>query len=384
MEVDSVITSGLGVAWVGNVNDKYFGKISASSYMSFSLPDFNVSETAIFDSLTMVIKSNPDYYGDTTKIQKFYIYQLTNAVALNNKGYLYRSSIVDTIGKDSLLGEFIIKPRPKNEKTFEARLKDRLGIDFLQNFINKTSKVESDNNFRQYFKGIALVPENTGNSLISSFLVTSSGIALQLHYHYKYLGRGDHIISIIPNSILQFNHIDQDKTGTLIENLPPQNGLLNSTNTGNIAFMQGITGISTILEFPDLDNLLLLGKTVYISSAQLIVKPIPGSHGSLTLLPDSLLLQVFEYSSYNTSISSGMLALNSDLADFGINMQYSTDITQFMQNQLGAILNKKEFVKLSLPIDSRKNSLRRLLIGNGQNLQSQANIELKLMIYDTN
>jgi hypothetical protein len=254
-----------------------------------------------------------------------------------------------------------------------------LGKSFFNNFINKTDSVISYVNFKKYFKGIALVPENTGSLLISSFLVANSGITLQLHYHYNVLGKPDHIIYFLANPGLQFNHIDHDKSGTLIENLSHKNGALNSSNTGNVAYVQGITGISAKLEFPNLNNLLLRGKTVYISSAQLTFKPIPGSYGSLNPLPDSLILSVF-----NPFLSNMVnLALNRDIYNYGLNTQYSIDITSFIQGQLGA-LPDKGFLKLSLPIDSKKNSLRRLVLGNGQNLQSQAKIELKLMIYDAN
>lgn len=378
VQVDSFVTSGLGVAWVGRINDKYFGNISASGYFSFSLPSFNIYETAKFDSLTLVIKNNSDYYGDTTNYHKIDVYRLTEQIALNSDGYLYSNSIVPL--EQAPIAEFNFKPRPKLGWKFETRLPDSMGIHFFNSFVNKTDSVSTLNDFKSYFKGIALVPGNSENSLINSFLVSDSTVTLQLHYHYNIFGKTDNIVSILASPSLQFNHIDQDKNGTPIKNLQHNNSQLNSVYTENMSFIQGITGISSVLELPYLGNIQMLGQAVSVNAAVLNIMPISGSYGNTSPLPDSLSMSIID--AYNNLISAYKLNLNKNVTINGINPLYSADITSIMRNQLGVINSKKLFVKLGY-INNKKFALKRLVFGNGQNLNDQAKIELKLMIYGT-
>jgi len=378
-----MITSGRGIAWVGKINDNYFGNISASSYFSFSLPYFNVDTSAIFDSLTLVIKNYSDFYGDTTNYHKINVYELNNVVKLNYIGYLYNTSKIDTKLK---LAELNFMPRPKHGKIFEVRLPDIIGDSLLRKFINKSTEVKSVTNFQNYFGGIALIPDNSENSLISCFVVKDSAISLHLHYHYNVLGKADNIIYVLADPSLQFNHIEPDKDNPIKKTLKLSSSYpdhrVNSILTGNNAFIQGLTGISTILEFPYLNDLQLLGKTVSISNAVLTIRPIPGSYNKTTPLPDSLSLSILDES--NNLYSSYELGLITDYINYGLNTQYSTNITSLMKNQLGAFNRDKKIIKLGLPGSNKSFALKRLVFGNGQNLKNQAKMELKLMIYGTN
>src|SRR5882762_7278628 len=71
---DSVPTAQTNTILLGVTTDPYFGKTTASSYLSLvpasnTPPDF--LPNAQYDSLVLLMKSNKDYYGDTTTVPTY-------------------------------------------------------------------------------------------------------------------------------------------------------------------------------------------------------------------------------------------------------------------------------------------------------------------------
>lgn len=376
---DSIATSGLGVAWVGRFKDKYFGTISAISYLPFSLPAYNVVASPVFDSLSLTIKCYSDYYGDTLSPQKIYVYKLNKKIELYNDGHLYNSSSVP-IDYSTSIATIIIKPKPSLKKTIETRLPDEMGNDLLDKFMNQSTEVSNIDNFSNYFKGFALIPDNTDSSLISSFLTKDSSVCISLYYHYFNPDKINESIIFPINSSLQFNQIIQNSQGTLLEKLSIKNKEINSTSTDNQAFIQGITGIHTNIEFPYLHTFKLLGEYVTIIGAQLYIKPVKGSYNDKTLLPDSITLNVLNEA--NDQLGSANILLIKDNINYNENTRYELDITSFIKDQSGAFGIDKKIMSLNLPLTKKKNPLRRLVFGDSQNLKNQLKVELKLMIYN--
>ncbi|HEX7869977.1 MAG TPA: DUF4270 family protein, partial [Chryseobacterium sp.] len=79
---DSLVTSNKSRVLVGNYDDPLFGKVKSNSYFqlasdSYSLISSTDTEAAnyVFDSISMILKYDNYYYGDTTKVQTFDIHR---------------------------------------------------------------------------------------------------------------------------------------------------------------------------------------------------------------------------------------------------------------------------------------------------------------------
>ena len=74
--LDSINTSNKEVAQLGYYKDDVWGAISASTYVEYSPATFTPDENLAygFDSLTISVKCNGDYVGDTLAPLKVHLY----------------------------------------------------------------------------------------------------------------------------------------------------------------------------------------------------------------------------------------------------------------------------------------------------------------------
>ncbi|TEB40657.1 DUF4270 family protein, partial [Flavobacterium circumlabens] len=85
---DSLVTSGQSRILVGNYDDPIFGKVKSDGYFqlesdSYSLPGAGSDTEAVnyvFDSISMILKYNNYFYGDTTKVQTFGIHRVLQKI----------------------------------------------------------------------------------------------------------------------------------------------------------------------------------------------------------------------------------------------------------------------------------------------------------------
>jgi len=78
--LDSLKTSGTGIALVGKYSDSIFGSISSKSYFEFAYPTDKFNETDVFDSANFILCYSKYYYGDTTSLMTLNIHQLTKQI----------------------------------------------------------------------------------------------------------------------------------------------------------------------------------------------------------------------------------------------------------------------------------------------------------------
>ncbi len=339
---DSVLTSNLGFAWVGQFNDtvKYFGSsISSISYLPFSLPTYTADTLAVFDSLKLSLKCYPDYIGDTSVLQKILVYHLTSEIQLENNGYLYSND--SFLREPTPIATIAFYPKPTLRKNIVTNLSVEFGQSLLDTLMRKINGFSTDDQFSNYFKGLALVPDPSSKS-ICSFVASSSEIFMSLYYHIRHNHQlTNDSINISLSSSSQFNQI---------KNIEITNSKGKSSNlTGHQTFVQGITGIHTRIEFPYVNYLEFLGKFVTVTAAQINMKPILGSYKVNTLLPDSLYLSLLSKET-NDQLSSSYVFLTRDYLNNDLNTRYGIDITSFIKNQATAFAKDKQIIALSIPL----------------------------------
>lgn len=387
--LDSIDTSNQNIAQLGYYKDNMFGGISASSYIGYTRPSFSFDENLAygFDSLTITMKCNGDYLGDTLAPIKVHLYELTEDIALNSSGYLYNCSNV--AHKNTPLSTITIHPKPKGGNMLEYRISDNLGKEWLNKLLENSDDFKSLDTFKHYFKGIAFVPDESDNKSIMGFAINDSSMCIKLYYHEINEASTDYSIDFTPTTP-HFNQVKHNKNNTPLQNLGLQMNEVSSEKMSNISYVQGLTGIYTKIDFPYLNNLLEAGKMVSIESAMLYLYPVKGMYGDYNPLPESLALYKSDENNVTesqitdalgTSVQSGSLVVDKDLH---VNTYYSFDITSFMQSNLGKVGYNRKSLQLVLPEDKINTSFQSVIFGDMKHPQSNVKLTVLYKIYKTN
>jgi hypothetical protein len=387
--LDSINTSNKSVAQIGYYKDDIWGKISGSSYVEYSpstfTPDENLSYR--FDSLTISLKCNGDYVGDTLAPLKIHLYELTQNLELNTSGYLYNNSNVSY--QSTPFSTIKIQPKPNGKNMLEYRLSDDLGKLWFNKMLTRSDDFTSSDNFRKYFKGIAFVPDESSDKSLMGFAINDSSLCINLYYHELGESATDLTVKFTPTTP-NYNKVKHDRSNTPLQLLNSGTTELASDKMSNVAYVQGLTGLYTKIEFPYLNNLLEAGQMVSIESATLYLYPVKGSYGVLNPLPSSLALYQSNENNVTedqikdvlgSSVQTGSLVTDNDLHE---NTYYSFDITSFMQSSLGTIGVKKKNLQLVLPEDKINSSYQSVVFGDMKHPQSQVKLSILYKVYKTN
>ena len=413
MVSDSVITSGLGIGFSGNYRDSYIGDIETRMFIEFErTEDSENNRYAIFDSVTLILRPNGNYYGDTTKLTTFKVFRINKQIEKRDNGYLYSTSNNVLYDKNLPLAEasfkkMKVKDLANNE--IEIKLHRSLGEELLQGIIRDDEKYKSGD-FTKTFSGL-VVTAGDDSKCVHSFLVNDSACMIRIYYHVSTNFKEEKTMTFKAYQYNSFyNMAIKDGTRTI---LPPESKFnaksdtsLLSSKTGNMGFvMSGGTPIYTRLEFPHLNELLWLGQIVKIQKATLYVRPIRHSFDTVPL-PPRLNVYYFDPTSNmplseairppsmgsNTGPQYGNLRTdyqNIQSPDFP---QYTFDVTDFIASQMGKVGYYKWALSLIIPYDSRESTIQRLVFGNQnyaeknktetQNKDNQIKLEVIYAVYN--
>lgn len=229
-----------------------------------------------------------------------------------------------------------------------------------------------DERFEQYFNGLVVVPDPTVCRSALAFSVGDSASALILHYRIEdaYAEESECVIS--PNTDKQFYHVDHDRSGTEMDGLPTKKFEVASADLGNRGVLFGGIGWYSRLQFPHLNNILELGERVSIESAYLRIYPEVGSWSADNPLPDSLYLYIVDENNVVTDavmdylgeeVQSGTLYEDDTYRE---NTYYSFDVSEFMQEELGASGQYKHGLQLVFNDDTYTQTFRNMTFNDQQ------------------
>jgi hypothetical protein len=388
---DSLATSNRGRILIGNYDDPVFGKVKSDSYFQLSANTYALNSVGsdtestnyVFDSISMILKYDRYYYGDTTKVQTFNIHRLTQKVKPNtNDSNFYNNSTL-TYSSESL-GTISYKPRPKDKDSINIKMSKEFGEALFQKI--KKREVTDFDSFTEYLKGLVLVPENSNSSNIIGFSVSTSKVRL---YYSKYQSDNEAASLIVDFSILdatkQFNSISLDKTGTIIQNLPASTGRLSSLQTNNQGFIQSGTGVACRIDFPNIKQFKNISTNGAIVDAELILKPVNNSYSEKYPLADSLTVYVGDnlnrisgtlVNSAGTSVY-GKLSQKSD--EFNENVGYSISVGSFLQKEMLKQSDSRSALILTLPGIAQ--SVNRLVLGDQKHLNNKIQLKIYYISY---
>ena len=386
--IDSIPTSGSEQLLIGKYKDNYLGTISSTSFFQLDIPESSdIEDEAVFDSLTLVLHYSKIWYGDTLQPQTFWVHRVLEDIEIDeDDSYLYNTSSFEY--DETPLGSLTFYPRPNYRDTIEITLDNSLGIELMNLLKNDSDLVTNSDDFvEDYFKGLAIVPDENNTSVIG-FSAVDSLLNMQLYTHYVGITR-DEITYSFPlySTSNSFNHIESDRTGTLVENLKTQREEIPSSETGDIAFLEAGLGIVTRIDIPNLGNLLEMDYRKILYKADLILKPYPQSY-TYSELPTQLML-------YNTARYND---LESEVTDSDGESMYATyyldevhnentyyvfDVTDVITDELSdGYADEENGLIISLPSGDMKGTLDRVAFDAREALTYKPTLKLYYVFYN--
>ena len=385
--IDSLETTGQGLALVGQYTHSLWGTVSASAYLPYSSPSYTTEadEVVRLDSLVLALSYGGYSIGDTAQPMRLTVHRLLEKVILNDNDYLYNNS---SFAYDpEPIATCTFKPKPGDGERLEIRLPDDLGEDMLTRLHSRDDGLSGDR-FGDYFKGLVVVPDLDVCRNIVSFSVGDTASALILRYRIEDAIAQEAECVIYPNTETQFYHVDHDRTGTAMESLPLKNLEVASSELDNRGVLFGGIGWYSRLGFPHLNEILQQGERISIESAYLKIYPEPGSWSEFNPLPDSLFLYIVDENNVvtdavtdylGTEVQSGTLVKDESFSE---NTYYYFDVSTFMQEELGAFGKYKHSLQLVFGEDDYTQTFRNLTFSD-QAGRSPIVLQLTYKIYES-
>lgn len=383
---DSLATSGDTVCQIGYRKDGLWGEITASFYAEYEVPTASFDEDIEyqFDSLTIRFFSSGDYLGDTLVSQRIHMYRLIENISLDDKNYLYNTSKVAY--SPTPLTSFNLTPTPGlRGKEKEIRLPDEWGREWFDLMLNDARQMESQDIFRDYFKGIAFIPD-ANDACINGFQVNDSSLCITLHYHQIKETITEKTLVFTPSSSLSFNRVNYDHSNTSIASLVSgDENALPTSISDHQAYLQGMTGMYISIDFPFLNNLCEEGELVTIESALLRLYPVKKTYDGMYPLPQSLTL----YTTNKDNVTQGVIT---DLSGNSVQTgnlvvddmsyeetYYSFDLTSFLQTNLGTTGYNRQKLQLLLPDNLFYTTLQGVIFGDSEHKANKETTKLTIL-----
>jgi hypothetical protein len=278
--------------FAGGYNDPELGNLNAEGYFQYLPVNENkvIQDQSAFDSMT--VSFGLSYvYGNQNTQQPLSLHRLTQDLQFDSS---YTSS-----DKASYLPEAeAIITIPTNILADTTSTKVLFRTDNLGNEIFSAIKTDSTllkkETFRQRFKGLAIVAsQGEEKQAAMGFSLPSLNSVSTIYYHYPSgdtTKRDSVLFNYSSANAASFSRIVADRSGTPLASLTPSNSVP-SPQLGNRAYVQGGTGVSTIIRFPGLESLQEKGN-ISITRAELIIIPI--DKDNLTPPPALTLSELYE------------------------------------------------------------------------------------------
>ncbi len=261
---------------LGRYNDPYLGVISTRPFFQMTVPAGlpDIPASAVLDSLSLIIKPNKYYYGDTSQSQTVSVYELAQPIAFTYNSQLFNTSDIPV--KPTALGSRVVRISPADTDSFTIRLSDSKAIELFNKVKQKTSDVTTQSEFLNYLYGLSIGTGSNDLGAVYGLKGTDASFVMRLHYHLTipYPEPAFVDFTSLANEYA-FSQILPDRAGTGLAVLTPGVSELSPLLTSGRSYLQQGTGLSLKMIFPALKGVLNRENsgTVKLLKAELIVKP---------------------------------------------------------------------------------------------------------------
>jgi Domain of unknown function (DUF4270) len=401
--IDSIPTSNNNLLLVGNYQDSFLGKVSASTYFQVGATPLTqgfqrlpIESNSKYDSIGLILHYTRYSYGDTTQSITFNVHELTKQLTFrplpqfpveNPSIYNLANAIYNTSTSDFEpipLTTKITVPRPYQDSlyiplplAFGKVWFDSAKADVIKE--RATSIFTNSSRFIDYFKGLHINSKNSGASIVGFSFAKSK---IRLYYSRSTESNNTQANLDFPliNNQLQFNSITPDRSATVLSGLKRRQSIPSSA-TGNVSFVQSGTGITTRVELPTVKGF-LNDKRIVLLDAYLEVFPVQNTYVA-NRPPTTLVLFTTDKSNVATGIIPPVersTYLSSNIFydfEYGRNTRYTFTLTNYISSQLLTETSSIAPFLIGTVAPSLANEINRVVIGDSQNPSSK----IKLKIY---
>ncbi|MBX9784808.1 MAG: DUF4270 domain-containing protein [Chitinophagaceae bacterium] len=388
-KTDSFITSGGRVLMLGTHNDTLFSKLTAETYAEIAIPvnnpvsDINANNI-LFDSIVLVLAPTGNYYGDTMMPLSLSVHELTEPLENEEEEdntYYYPRSFAS---KTAAMGQTIITNlRPGRKKEITIRLPDTLGQDLLNKLRRNADEISTQDEFRDYFKGICIKGDSNFNKTIYYFGAGAGDKLFRIYYRERDVFLTEKTVEFGYVTVKQFNHIIQNNKVTPFSGFRPfKKEVIASAKMNGRAYLSNNIPSYMKITFPQLLSLKEIAPFVRVIKAELEVKPSPGTYRYPYKLPPQLNLVT---SNADNSFDNFILGLNGNIQNgnlvvdnlYGKDTRYTFDITSFINTVINEGRYSTKALFLGINATGFSTESQRLII----NEQSSTDgIKLKLYV----
>lgn len=338
---DSFKTSGSNTAIIGEVNDPVFGIVHAGNFSRVKRPTEGISSIGAsneyYDSLVLIMHADSTYYGDTLSNWTVNVYALVQPfdVSINNR---YNTATLSV--SEDILGQQTVRFRPNVDDSVRILLSNHFGNELFELFRNKDPKIQTDDAFRDYFKGIK-IDGAPGSNAIYRFPVSDSTLLIRLYYHEDEGASIQKFVDFpIEGGTYQFNQLSCEISSTELAMLTP-GAEINSRDLQNRIYVNEIAGVNTKMTFPSSAVLATLSNFVSLYKANLTIRPISQSYDKfglpvfmgISMYTEALPTPTSLKTADNQMVQSGNLLIdNLDPAQ----TNYSYDISSIVRSSITA------------------------------------------------
>ncbi|MBN2616035.1 MAG: DUF4270 domain-containing protein [Bacteroidales bacterium] len=292
---DSVSTNEKSYYIVGSMTDPVFGTTETGFYTQLgqAVTHGRFGPNPKVDSLVLMLAYS-SVYGDTNSVLRLHVYELNEDLEGDSTIY-YSNKVPAHYPTD--YADYTFRPNVKNQIILGAAdtVKGVIRVNLskidpgLANKLIQTDTTDLDSNylFVKYFKGLYITSDLvSGKGAIVSFTPSSVNTQMGLYYHNDTVDSLS-FFYVYGTGMAYANHYAHDYTKGSTE--LQQQVLQNDTVLGQQQYyIQGLSGIKTVIKFPNVKKLARLGK-IGINEAKLIlpgkeVLPYFGAPTTLTLL----------------------------------------------------------------------------------------------------
>jgi len=379
VKLDSLPTSGATQLLCGKYSTNLTGSTEFIPYFNFDLGSqiTSITEDDILDSMTLRLRYSGYYIGDTTQLQTFSLYRLTEYLDFidddRTGDYIY--NINSFPHEEVPLGRISFYPHVVRDDSIEFRLDNTLANTLINMVLTDADETDADK-FNEYLKGFVL-KSAAGSKSILGFTGDTAGVKLNIYTRIVGPGESQKKRYVLPLSAEKtyYHQAVSDRSGTYFAELKLQDEEILARNSGDRSFIAGGAGIVTRIDFPSLNNVFLYNDRVMIK-AELVL--IPSVENNVDFLPGTL--QFYASNKHNvlgstlvsgsqqTPVQATLQKRDAGLYPDIYNLYYAVDITQYLTSEFsGNYYNTDNGLLISVPY-SNLQTRADLLILNGENV----------------
>jgi hypothetical protein len=366
---DSVISMDPEFNIVGSYNDPVFGPQEANFYTQLKLsgfsPDFGDLTQATIDSCVLAFEYG-GYYGELSE-QLFKVYEISDELTRDST---YKRTSTVPVNSQQLVptsnNQGRITPAPFDQAvvgadTLNPQLRIPIDTTFGRQLLQLAEGSTNDEDFLQNFNGLFVKVNNGMQSPDDGSIVylATSRPASKLTVYYTQNGDQEKFDFIVNGQAIDFNHFDNDFSGTRVEQV------INDSTLGQEEYYAQAFTTRAKIDFKTIDS---LPKDIIVHKATLE-------------LPVSYYLESDIYPSSNVIVSAQLFA--GDDRKYIINevtfqpssRSYIIDLRTYVQNIIkGEIVNNGVFVS-----PKRYNTTAERIIFNGVNTPNKKKPKLNIV-----